>query len=326
MREAPLSVPDPLAAASAVPDDRPIWQRWWWNLPLLAMWLWQSGWGISALVHLAVLLSLTGVAYEHHQKQQQQLSIDSMVTQDTGDVGFDTVLQAPAPAAAGDLSEANRPSTLTSPALTAGAELTAESLINGSAALASAGAGGGGGLGGTGEAGDKGGGIGGIPFFGTQATGKSFVFVVDMSESMQGGRFKRAKAELHESIKKLKPEQKFFVIFFNDKAIPMFSPRPESNMLFATTSHKTRARRWINERKADGITNPVAALQMALELKPDAIFFLTDGELPDDVQTMTRRENTAHIVIHTIAFENKFGEGVLESIAKENGGTYRFVK
>ena len=58
------------------------------------------------------------------------------------------------------------------------------------------------------------------------------------------------------------------------------------------------------------------------------MFFLTDGELPDagDVQDMLRRRNKDRVVIHTIAFENSDGEATLQAIAKENGGTYRFVK
>jgi len=186
-----------------------------------------------------------------------------------------------------------------------------------------------------GSGGGSGGGTGigqgpgiGAGFFGTKGAGKSFIYIVDMSGSMYGDRFTRAKAELVKSIKRLNPEQKFYVFFFNDRTFPLFEPRPAKGMVPATKANVERASRWIGLRRAESTTNPNYALQQALEMKPEVIFLLTDGELdePEAVRQMIRKNNKSNVVIHTIAFENPEGGLTLEAIAKENNGVYRFVK
>src|SRR5690606_8739110 len=72
---------------------------------------------------------------------------------------------------------------------------------------------GGGGLKGSGGPGDsEGSGKGrGVDFFGTEAAGNSFVFLVDCSGSMQGRRFQRARAELFKTLLQLSEPQTFFI-------------------------------------------------------------------------------------------------------------------
>ncbi|MEC9093352.1 MAG: hypothetical protein VX438_11635, partial [Planctomycetota bacterium] len=52
-------------------------------------------------------------------------------------------------------------------------------------------------------------------FFGIQAKGKNFVFIVDSSSSMSGARWKNAVQELRSSLFSLQQNQKFYVIFFD---------------------------------------------------------------------------------------------------------------
>ena len=68
-------------------------------------------------------------------------------------------------------------------------------------------------------------------------------------------------------------------------------------------------------------------------MKPEVIFLLTDGELDNgvddiskDVRQMLVEKNRSHVVIHTIAFESDEGTATLEAIARENNGTFRFVR
>jgi uncharacterized protein with von Willebrand factor type A (vWA) domain len=186
---------------------------------------------------------------------------------------------------------------------------------------------GGEGSGGEGSGSGRGPGLG-AGFFGAKGAGKTFVYVVDMSGSMEGERFRRALAELIRSINKLSAEQSFYVIFFNDKMFPMFDPQPAKGLIPATTANKSRATRWIRNRKPSSTTDPKAALEKALGMKPQVIFLLTDGELDDpaEVRHMIRRENKTNVVIHTIAFENEEGATTLETIATENNGTFLFVR
>jgi hypothetical protein len=165
-------------------------------------------------------------------------------------------------------------------------------------------------------------------FFDITAKGQSIVYVVDCSGSMFGKRFDRAKKELIRSVRALNAQQNFYIIFFNDRTFLLFDPKPVSEMVSATAADKQHAEKWIKAQKAESTTNPNRALRHALELKPDVIFLLTDGEMddPTEVQRVIRESNPAKVVIHAIALENQEGARTLESIANDNGGEFRFVK
>lgn len=313
-----IQLAEPVPEAAPEPP-RHIWGRvvWFWML----IWVWclhNSAWFISGVLHLGMIVVLADTILEQ-QSQERTVGIDAILADKHEAENFETILEKPASEPSGE------PLTQPVPVIAATEDVLPQDLVSGAraaTAAATTGQGGTGGGDGTGEGGP------GIPFFGTHAAGDSFVYVVDMSGSMQGARFRRAIVELNRSIVKLKSEQKFFVIFFNDQAFPMFYPRPERGLVAASATMKGKANRWIRSRIPTSVTNAIPALEMALQLKPDAIFFLTDGELPDaaDVQEMLHRRNTERVVIHTIAFENADGEGTLQAIAKDNGGTYRFVK
>jgi hypothetical protein len=63
-------------------------------------------------------------------------------------------------------------------------------------------------------------------FFGTKAKGNRFVFVIDNSSSMKGGRLEMALAELVKTVESLTPRQSFYVIFVSDQTYPMFMVNP----------------------------------------------------------------------------------------------------
>ena len=60
--------------------------------------------------------------------------------------------------------------------------------------------------------------------------GDRFVFVVDNSSSMKGGRLEAAIAELVRSVDALSPRQAFYVIFVSDQTYPMFYPQPAPDL------------------------------------------------------------------------------------------------
>jgi hypothetical protein len=172
-----------------------------------------------------------------------------------------------------------------------------------------------------------------IGFFGTAAEGRTFVFIVDASGSMtENNRWGRAITELSKSIGKLKPHQQFYVYFFSDadKTMRLFDPRPPNGLVDATPGNKTRAQRWIRGKniRPGGLTNPEIAVEEALGMKPDVIFLMTDGEFddPDVLIARIERLNAGRTCIHTIALQNEGGAETLDTIAKQNRGTYRFVK
>ncbi len=175
----------------------------------------------------------------------------------------------------------------------------------------------------------------GARFFGVQASGNRFVFVVDSSKSMIGPRWKYARRELLDTIDRLQPHQFFYVVFFDAGPHLMFDDnRPERAMAQATAENKRRLRRWMNRVDFGRFTSPLTSVQFAVELRPDAIFLLTDGEFRDRTDEFLRTENriekepgqwAVETAVHTIGFQSERGQEILQKIAEENGGIYRYV-
>jgi hypothetical protein len=63
-------------------------------------------------------------------------------------------------------------------------------------------------------------------------------------------------------------------------------------------------------------------------MKPDAIFFLSDGLFDPDTARVVRvanRGKARQIPIHTIAFVNRENEALMYTIARNAEGKYRYV-
>jgi hypothetical protein len=171
---------------------------------------------------------------------------------------------------------------------------------------------------------------GSAEFFGIGGYGQSFVYVVDCSGSMSEGRkFERAIYELLQSIEQLNSDQRYFVIFYNHAAYPMDADAPVP----AKEDQFARTRDWISYVHPDGGTHPLPALLFALSLRPDAIYFLSDGQFdPHAIHELRHRNRpnkrlaTRQIPIHTIAFVDRSTEGLMRMIARNSGGKFRFVK
>jgi len=167
-------------------------------------------------------------------------------------------------------------------------------------------------------------------FFGIGGYGQSFVYVVDCSDSMnENGKFDRARYELLHSIEQLESDQRYFVIFYNQASHPMDGERPVQ----ATKDHVAESTRWILDVEATGGTNPLPALLLALSMRPDAIYFLSDGQFdPATIQELRMRNRpnlrlrTQMIPIHTVAFVDRFAAGLMRTIARNSNGEFRFVK
>lgn len=162
-------------------------------------------------------------------------------------------------------------------------------------------------------------------FFGVEAEGSRFVYIVDASGSMRGDRFQRACAELVRSISELSSHQGFYVFFFNSVTYPLFYPAAAPSLVPATDENKRRLVQWISQARADGDTYPKTALFTALAMRPDVIFVLSDGKFPERTVRRVTERNESKVVIHSIGFGKRAAEEVLQSLAQQNGGHYRFV-
>ncbi len=203
---------------------------------------------------------------------------------------------------------------------------------------------------GAGRAGAGGGG-GGTQFMGIRTDAKNIVYILDFSASMRNedGREKLLKRELAKSIQSLRDGCKFTVILFGispangakivespnksgtvyTNALPM---PPGGEWLAATPSNRDSAIRWVTQHESDPAAGSGTwdSMRLALEMKPEAIFLLTDGEFDGSDIAMLRDEITAGnkeslTQINTIAFASESDVQSLQSIAQENNGTYRRV-
>jgi len=145
---------------------------------------------------------------------------------------------------------------------------------------------------------------------------------VDRSGSMAGPKLDAAKAELIRAVRRLERAARFYTIFFN--VVPAAMPGEE--LVRATESNKRRHFAWVSGIGAGGRTDPTSAMKLALSLKPDAIWLLSDGIFRLQAATAIQKANPrGRVQIHTIAFYSREGEAVLQRIADENRGRYRFV-
>lgn len=189
-------------------------------------------------------------------------------------------------------------------------------------------------------AGDGQGGSGGDPdgeegaeFFGVQASGRKFVFVCDCSRSMAGLKWLELNRELSRCLGELGPSKSFYVVFFDGEMHPMFEPfNREPALLEATAENIDKACFWIANVALGANTSPCESVKFAAGLESDAIYLLTDGEFSDYTAPYLRDFNKKRVTqgkrkvaVHTIGLLSQKHQRVLERIAKDSGGTYKFV-
>lgn len=156
-------------------------------------------------------------------------------------------------------------------------------------------------------------------FFDVRAQGTFFVYVVDCSGSMDDvSRLARAKAELRRCLRELQFPQRYLVIFYNDQTWPMPGGIPVS----ADIKAKNATNRWLSRIEAEGETDPRGAMKLALALKPDAVFLLSDGAFPDGVTDEVLQANTRKTPVHCIDLSGGAAGTDLKRIAGASGGQY----
>jgi hypothetical protein len=164
------------------------------------------------------------------------------------------------------------------------------------------------------------------------------VYVVDFSGSIIF-TVDDLKRELVRSISRLKPAQSFNVILFYEKyeqvKVDAFRPKLEP----AVEDTRRAFLGWIKSKAPMGYTKPLSAIELALGLRPDAIFFLSDGDFDEEVVTRIRAANArVRARIYCLLFHEDYLEDFsglppqeseysqrLRRIADQNGGAVKIV-
>lgn len=168
---------------------------------------------------------------------------------------------------------------------------------------------------------------GAAKFFGVEAKGSRFAYVIDVSGSMQGDKLAQLKVELASSINALLEHMSYLVVAFSNAPQPLGG---RHNWTGATEQGKQWAGTLVHQLKAEGGTEPWGAMEMVLTLRPapDAIYFMTDGQFDPEVadKIEVRNHGARKVPIHCIAFGDEAAEELLRRIASQSGGTYTHVK
>jgi hypothetical protein len=175
------------------------------------------------------------------------------------------------------------------------------------------------------------GGVGhdGASFFHIAAQAKSVVYVIDRSVSMgPSGGLIRAKRELLASLRGMPAQTRFQIIIFN-RSFETISAG-SAGLLPATNENKRKAAEFLVSVQPEGGTLPVPALKRALMLKPEVVFFLSDGGDWTDRQVQEIVSvNRGHSVIHVVDFGGPVHDqlhGPMRLLASKNQGEYRAIR
>jgi Ca-activated chloride channel family protein len=151
---------------------------------------------------------------------------------------------------------------------------------------------------------------GSTPFFGIVDVGSRFVYVIDCSGSMYShNAMGAAKNELLKSLHTLNRFQQFQIVFYNTDQKWLKAPGKIDFRFFTADEKSLRlANAFVTEIDPDGGTQHLAAIELALRVQPDVIFFLTDGGKPGlspfDLAEL-KRLNEHHARIHCVQFSSQ---------------------
>lgn len=167
-------------------------------------------------------------------------------------------------------------------------------------------------------------------FFGAKAYGNRFVFIIDASTSMEGYRWNRAVGELLKCIGELADGAEFFIIAFHFEPVPIdLSRATTKTFLVKGNGSVVLCRKWLHSIILAPRTMPASSLELALDFEPDAIFLLSDGEIRDNslalLRDMNQKDDKPIVPINTIHLFSNEGKETLETLARENGGSFTAV-
>jgi Mg-chelatase subunit ChlD len=159
------------------------------------------------------------------------------------------------------------------------------------------------------------------PFVGEGKPAASTVFVIDVSGSMSvSDKLPRVINALTRAIDQLSQEQKFCVLLFDQE---YYSAPFAIGMIPGVNRNKQMIKQWLSQPPGGGGTNPMAAMSVAIDYRPERIVLLSDGEFDPTCSatiTMMNKQFGKSARIDCVGLmENVL---VLRDIAALNNGTY----
>lgn len=168
---------------------------------------------------------------------------------------------------------------------------------------------------------------GAVSFCGVATQASSVVFVIDCSASMGlHGRLQRALHEVENSLRQLPPTTKFQVIAYHRSAEPLRIDNKPGLML-AQPNAISSAISAMQQLRAEGSADHRRAINSALAMRPDVIYFLTDeDDFTSSAAFELTRANAGRTCIHTICLvAPTLIQSPLAQLASLNRGTFTVV-
>tara|TARA_R110002073_G_scaffold73085_7_gene178792 strand:+ start:9635 stop:10414 length:780 start_codon:yes stop_codon:yes gene_type:complete len=148
----------------------------------------------------------------------------------------------------------------------------------------------------------------------------SVIYVLDCSSSMQGNRFNRMRTAIVDAVGQMSAEQQYALLLFNTNALQIRGGGYRN----AGVKGATRLQTELQLVDPNGGTNPLDALLIAIQMKPDAVVILSDGDFTSSiVDQVTRLNRTGgkNTQINCVAIDNH--ARTLKRLASLNGpGNY----
>ncbi|MFC1589579.1 marine proteobacterial sortase target protein [Pseudomonadota bacterium] len=155
---------------------------------------------------------------------------------------------------------------------------------------------------------------------------RDVVFILDVSGSMSGTSIEQAKSALTLALDRLKPSDKFNIIWFNDIAKKMYFESKQ-----ASDQNIEHARQFIGALNAGGGTMMLPALKLALEANTDPAYlrqtiFITDGNVSNERDLFEYiKSSLKDNRLFTVGIGSAPNNFFMKKAAKAGRGTFTFI-
>jgi len=151
-------------------------------------------------------------------------------------------------------------------------------------------------------------------------------FIIDTSGSMSGTSIEQARQALESGLGELLPDDRFNVVEFNSSATRLFD-----ETVPATAQNVQRALRWVRALRADGGTEMLSALDLALAAPPQGgylsqVVFVTDGSVGNETEVF--RFLQGHLErrrLFTVGIGSAPNQYFMRSAARFGRGTFTAI-
>lgn len=180
----------------------------------------------------------------------------------------------------------------------------------------------------------------GASFFGLEAQGRRFAYIVDISGSMNAltsegvnTRWELTRSELIKSVTQLDEHAEFFIVLYSSNTVRLFG---DSQWIDATGGNKQLSAGALFGINPGGGTQPIPAFEgvFGLDPIPDAIYFMTDGLLDTGVPAQIKQLNRRELVpVHCVLFgeladqrDARAAQNMMSNIARNSGGKFTHIR